>query len=47
MKKMSWGLLCVFLLSGCTLHENAKNVSVNQPEQYQEVILVEEEKKVL
>ena len=36
MKKMSWGLLCAFLLSGCALHENAENVSMIKPESYQE-----------
>ena len=36
MKKMSWGLLCAFLLSGCALHENAENISMIKPESYQE-----------
>ena len=44
MKKMSWGLLCAFLLSGCALHENAENVSMIQQESYQESVELEEKK---
>ena len=43
MKKMSWGLLCAFLLSGCALHDSAENVSIAQPEQVQEIVLEEVE----
>ena len=43
MKKMSWGLLCAFLLSGCALYDSAENVSIAQPEQVQEIVLEEVE----
>ena len=46
MKKMGWGLLCAFLLSGCAFSDNVEKVSVVQPqqEQAQELVLEEEEK---
>ena len=45
MKKMSWGLLCAFLLSGCALGNNVENVSIVPPEQTQEIVLEEVEKR--
>ena len=46
MKKMSWVLLCFFLLSGCAMHENVENTVAQAPKQYKETtVLAEEEKR--
>ena len=46
MKKMSWVLLCFFLLSGCAMHENVENTVTQAPKQYKETtVLAEEEKR--